>query len=116
MIAGDEFVTLGAQGFAVLAVVLGLYALLGKPLFAVMGGVATLCYLHSDPPKDLAIIFVQMAQIVDQSVFVTIPLFVLAGIIALLTDVAMVPRWIVYGGIGVLLLCVSAILSWQDNA
>lgn len=81
MIAQEPFVTIGPEAFAMLAAVIALYALFGKPLFAVMGSFAMLFYLASDPPKDLTIVFTTMAQIVDQSIFVTIPLFVLAGML-----------------------------------
>jgi len=81
VIAGDELFAIGPQAFVAIAIGIGILALLGKPLFAVMGSTATLFYLTSDPPKDLTIIFVTMSQIVDQSVFVTIPLFVLAGML-----------------------------------
>lgn len=79
MIAGKLFVALGPEAILFFAVLLAVYALLGKPLFAVIGGAAMLFYLSAPEPLDLTSIFTEMATIVDQPVFVTIPLFVLAG-------------------------------------
>ncbi len=82
MIAGEPFVTLGPAAIWLIALAIAVYALFGKPLFAVMGSVAILFYLtHEDGPLDLTLMFTQMAQIVDQPIFVTIPLFVLAGMV-----------------------------------
>jgi C4-dicarboxylate transporter, DctM subunit len=81
VIAGEPFLVLGPAAIWFFGIVLACYALFGKPLFAVMGSVAILFYLTADPQLDLTLIFTQMAQIVDQSVFVTIPLFVLAGML-----------------------------------
>lgn len=81
MIAGDPFLTLGPAAVWLFAVLLALYALFGMPLFAVMGSTAILFYLTADPQLDLVILFVKMAEIVDQPIFVTIPLFVFAGML-----------------------------------
>jgi TRAP-type mannitol/chloroaromatic compound transport system permease large subunit len=81
MIAEEPFLTLGPAAVVAAAILLAVFAILGKPLFAVMGSVAILLYVTADPQYDLTLIFTQMGQIVDQPIFVTIPLFVLAGML-----------------------------------
>lgn len=77
MIGQDIYFTLGPAALLILGVAVAVYALLGKPLFAVIGSAAVLLYLSAD--LDLVGIFTEMAKIVDQPIFVTIPLFVFAG-------------------------------------
>jgi tripartite ATP-independent transporter DctM subunit len=58
-------------------VALGLLALLGKPLFAVIA--ATGLLLYAGAGQRLELLVNEMATIADQPIFVTIPLFVFAG-------------------------------------
>lgn len=78
MIGGELLVQLGDGLFTLAWLLLIVYALLGKPLFAVLGTVAVLAHLGAG--LRLEVIFAaSIAEIVDQALFVTIPLFVLAG-------------------------------------
>jgi tripartite ATP-independent transporter DctM subunit len=79
VIGGEAFLDFGAGTIAALAVVVGILALLGEPLFAVIGSAAILFYLSGDDPLDLIGIFTEVARIVETPLFVSIPLFVLAG-------------------------------------
>ncbi len=81
MIGGEDFVTLAPTAVWIIAAVLFVYAVLGMPLFALIGATASLFYITADPQLDLTTIFLSMAVIVDQPFFVTIPLFVLAGVL-----------------------------------
>jgi tripartite ATP-independent transporter DctM subunit len=79
MIGGDPFITLGPAAVVFLAALLAIYALLGKPLFAIIASATMLFYLSSDPPYDLTSMFTEMSVIAREPLFVTVPLFVLAG-------------------------------------
>ncbi|RME76452.1 MAG: TRAP transporter large permease [Planctomycetota bacterium] len=78
---------MGPELLLLLAVVLGIYALLGKPLFAVLGGAAVLTHLwgtwdsfeQARVPLQLDAIFIEAATIVDGPYYIAIPLFVFAG-------------------------------------
>ncbi len=87
MIGETFFMDLGAEALIVLGVVLAIYALLGKPLFAVIGGAAILLHLHgvwdgyeqAYVPVHLDAIFIEAATIVDGPYYIAIPLFIFAG-------------------------------------
>jgi C4-dicarboxylate transporter DctM subunit len=82
MIAQELFLALGPAAIWAIAILLAIYALFGTPLFVVMGSASILFYVTASPdPLDLTTMFASMSIIVDQSVFVTIPLFVLAGML-----------------------------------
>lgn len=86
---GVQPTRVGGEGFAWISkpIVLGLaaflvvYALLGMPLFAVMAGTTVLLYCSASSPYDLATIFTEMTEIVRNPLFITIPLFILAGVV-----------------------------------
>jgi tripartite ATP-independent transporter DctM subunit len=81
------FLDLGPDALLILGVLLGIYALLGKPLFAVIGGAAVLMHLRGTwdtfeeafLPINLDAIFIEAATIVDGPYYIAIPLFVFAG-------------------------------------
>jgi tripartite ATP-independent transporter DctM subunit len=75
--SGDLVMQVSDSWMLALWLLVVLLALLGKPLFAVLGSVAIL--FHIQAGLSLEVIFAEMATIVDQPIFVTIPLFVLAG-------------------------------------
>jgi tripartite ATP-independent transporter DctM subunit len=81
----SPFVWLAPALVYAIAAFLGFYALLGMPLFAVMGATAALLYVASassgGSSYDLKTIFDQMTAIVKNPLFVTIPLFILAGVV-----------------------------------
>lgn len=80
MIGGEPFLTLGPIALAIAIAMIAIYALLGKPLFAIIASITMLLYLTADPQLDLTTIFVDMtARIAREQAFVTVPLFVLAG-------------------------------------
>ena len=83
MIGDQFFIDLGSNAVLLLGCLLFFYALLGKPLFAVIGGLALLLHLVGvdGEPLDLTAVFAEVATVVDNSFYVTIPLFVMAGML-----------------------------------
>lgn len=81
MIGEKLFFTIGGEALLILGVVVVVYALLGKPLFAVLGALTLLLYAATDPPMDFTMIFAEMSTIAEIPIFVTVPLFVLAGML-----------------------------------
>ncbi len=78
---GDGLLWLSKPIILGLAAFLVVYALLGMPLFAVMAGATVLLYCSATSPYDLATIFTEMTEIVRNPLFITIPLFILAGVV-----------------------------------
>ncbi|GIW71800.1 MAG: hypothetical protein KatS3mg102_1342 [Planctomycetota bacterium] len=77
MIGGEFYFDLAPGLCLFLGVLLVLYAMIGKPLYAVIAGAALLLHVYAQ--IDLTAIFIEVATLVDQPYYIAIPMFVLAG-------------------------------------